>query len=172
MKEIDVGQLDSEFKSQIANFPGGENLMACFACGTCTAGCPVGAVEDRYNPRRIIHMALLGMKKEVLSSNLIWLCSTCYTCDERCPQDVRIAEVMNILKNIATREGYAHPSYIEQARLIQEYGRLYEIDEFDNKKRDRLSLPTISSESDEIRQIFRITGLDEVVSRSEEEKKR
>lgn len=172
MKEIDVGQLDSEFKSQVANSPGGENLMACFACGTCAAGCPVGAVEDRYNPRKIIHMTLLGMKKEVLSSNLIWLCSNCYTCDERCPQDVRIAEVMNILKNIATREGYAHPSYIEQARLIQQYGRLYEIDEFDNKKRDRLSLPAISSESDEIRQIFRITGLDQVVSRPKEEKKR
>ena len=170
MEEIDVGQLDSEFRHQVVNSPGGENLMACFTCGTCTAGCPVSEVDARYNPRKIIRMVILGMKEEVLSSDLIWLCSTCYTCDERCPQDVRIPEVMNILKNIATREGYAHPSYLEQARLIQQYGRLYEIDEFDNKKRERLGLPTIAAKNDEMKQIFQITGLDGLLSPAKEEK--
>ena len=32
---------------------------------------------------------LSGMKKEILSSELLWYCVQCYTCYARCPQDVR-----------------------------------------------------------------------------------
>lgn len=50
--------LDPHFKFQIAKEPGGENITKCFSCGTCTAGCPVREITDRYNPRRIIRMVL------------------------------------------------------------------------------------------------------------------
>jgi len=162
-REIDVGELDPEFKYEITREPGAEDVMACFACGTCTAGCPVQAIDEAYNPRRIIRMALLGMREHVLRSEFIWLCSSCYTCEERCPQGVKIPEVMNALKNIAAREGYVHPAYVQQLNLIRVQGRLYEIDDFDNRKRERLGLPPIHMESDELEEIFRITGLDELL---------
>ena len=164
-QEIDVSELDPEFKFEIARMPGAEDVMACFACGTCTAGCPVRAINEEYNPRRIIRMALLGMRERVLRSEFIWLCSTCYTCDERCPQGVKIADVMTALKNVAVKSGYIPNAYALQVRLLGTQGRLYEIDDFDNRRRERIGLPALRNDSDEIVEIFRITGLNELAER-------
>ena len=56
---------------------------------------------------------------------------------------MHLTDIMTALKNIATREGYIHPSFKEQARLVTTYGRLYEVEDFDNKKRGKLGLPPI-----------------------------
>jgi signal transduction histidine kinase/heterodisulfide reductase subunit C len=157
-----LSDLDTGFKDEISREPGGENIKHCFSCGTCVAACPVRWINEKYNPRKIIRMALLGMRKQVLESEFIWLCSTCYTCHERCPQEVRITEIMNVLKNMASREGYAHPAYIRQASAILGLGRLYEIDDFDNRRRERLGLPRMSTDPGEMEKIFEITGMDKL----------
>ncbi len=156
---IDSRTLDPEFKFLIAAEPGGENIKRCFSCGTCTAGCPVREVTDRYNPRKIIRMALLGMKKEVLSSQFIWLCSSCYTCFERCPQDVRIPELMNAIKNIAVREGYLPRAMKTQLDLLSSFGRLLEITDFENEKRKESNLPPVQGMTEDIQKILRKIGL-------------
>ena len=140
---IDSKDLDPNFKYEVAAEMGGANITQCFACGSCTAGCPVRGIDDKYNPRKIIRMVLLGLRERVLKSDFIWLCSTCYTCYDRCPQDVMLTSIMTVLKNIAIREGYSHPSFREQARLVGTFGRLYEVEDFDNKKREKLGLPQI-----------------------------
>lgn len=156
---IDSKTLDPNFKFLIATEPGGENIKKCFSCGTCTAGCPVREVTDRYNPRKIIRMALLGMKKEVLSSQFIWLCSSCYTCFERCPQDVRIPELMNAIKNIAVREGHLPPAMKTQLDLLSSFGRLLEITDFENEKRKESNLPPVKGKTEDIKKILRKIGL-------------
>lgn len=156
---IDSNTLDPHFKFVIAKEPGGENVKKCFSCGTCTAGCPVREVTDRYNPRKIIRMALLGMKKEVLSSQFIWLCSSCYTCFERCPQDVRIPELMNAIKNIAVREGHLPPAMKTQLDLLSSFGRLLEITDFENEKRKESNLPPVQGKTEDIKKILRKIGL-------------
>ena len=118
---INLSELDSKFKYEVSEQPGGENLKLCFSCGICTAGCPVTEVEGEYNPRKLIRMILLGMKEEVLSSNLIWLCSLCYTCYARCPQNVKFTDIMGVLRDMAVRENYVHPSFIKN---IDEIDRL------------------------------------------------
>jgi heterodisulfide reductase subunit C len=118
----------------------------------------VREVTDRYNPRKIIRMALLGMKKEVLSSQFIWLCSSCYTCYERCPQDVRIPELMNAIKNIAVREGYLPPPMKAQLDLLFSFGRLLEITEFENEKRRESGLPILQGKIEDIRKILERLG--------------
>ena len=70
---------------------------------------------------------------------------------------------MNALKNMAAREGYVHPSYVQLLNLIRVQGRVYEIDDFDNRKRERLGLPSIHTEREELEEILRITGLDELL---------
>lgn len=110
---INVSDLDPKFKYEVSEQPGGENLKLCFSCGICTAGCPVTEVENEYNPRKLIRMVLLGMKEEVLSSNLIWLCSLCYTCYARCPQNVKFTDIMGVLRDMAVQEGYVHPSFVK-----------------------------------------------------------
>jgi heterodisulfide reductase subunit C len=45
MPYITEEELDSEFKYEILNEPGGENFMRCMQCGTCTASCPVKVID-------------------------------------------------------------------------------------------------------------------------------
>lgn len=156
---INTKDLDPNFKYEVAKEPGGANIMRCFACGTCTAGCPVRAIDDKYNPRKIIRMVLLGMRERVLKSDFIWLCSTCYTCYDRCPQGVHLTDIMTALKNIAVREGYVHPSFREQARLVGTFGRLYEVEDFDNKKREKMGLPPVKKRCDEVTRIVEDTDV-------------
>jgi heterodisulfide reductase subunit C len=165
MEEIPVDKLDENFKYEIAKEPGGENIKYCFSCGTCTAGCPVRKVDETYNPRRIIRMAILGMKEELFKSEFIWLCSTCYTCQERCPQDVRITDLMNAIKNLATKAGHIHPSYVQQAELIKASGRLYALEDFDNKKREKAGLPTLPTNIEEVKKIFELSGLNKIIEK-------
>lgn len=156
---IDVSTFDPCFRDEIAAESGGEFIRRCFSCGTCTAGCPVGGVTDKYNPRRIIHMALLGMRQQVLTSGFVWLCSVCYTCYERCPQDVRIPELMNAIRNIAAREGHVPQTFKTQLEKLRTHGRLYEIEDFENERRAEYGLPPVCEEANEVRQILDATDV-------------
>lgn len=159
-------KLSPSFKYEIAKESGGENIKACFACGICTASCPIREVDQRYNPRRIIRMVLLGMKERVLRSEFIWFCSTCYACTERCPQGVRFTDVINAIKNLAVREGHVHAAFGQQVDILKQHGRLYEIDEFDNNKRTALGLPKVAKAKGFTAKIIELVGLDKLVKRS------
>ena len=161
---IVVSELDPKFKYEIASIPGGEHIKRCFMCGTCSAGCPVHELSDDYNPRKIIRMILLGMRDKVLSSNFVWLCSTCYTCRERCPQDVKLSDIMTAVRNIAVKEGYIHPAYLRQVELIRTQGKLYEIDEFDNRRRERVGLPPLPTGNKQAGKILEATGLNTLLA--------
>jgi len=137
---IVLNELDTKFKYDVAAEPGGGNIKLCFACGLCTASCPVSDIDPEYNPRRIIRMVLLGMRKEVLSSNLPWLCSQCYTCQAHCPQNVNFADVMKALRNMAAKEGYVHPSFVEMIK---------EIDAFSQELRNRMVRAIVDKRSEE-----------------------
>lgn len=116
-----VSQLDLRFCDEVAGHPGGENIRRCFACGTCAAGCPVTEVDSEYNCRRIIRQILLGMRDEVLSSPLIWLCLVCYRCYARCPQKVNFTDIMRVLRYLAVKE---------KRVSAETYERINELDRF------------------------------------------
>lgn len=154
MDHIDLDQTDPNFRKELTRQPGGEMLSACFACRTCTASCPISAIDNKFNPFRIIRMALYGLKKEVLTSDFIWLCSSCYACQERCPQGVCITDLMTLLKNLAFKEGNMPPGIRAQRDLIKGEGRIYPLDDFDNKKRAKAGLPPIPTSCRFIRELF------------------
>ena len=139
---IVLNELDTKFKYDVAAEPGGENIKLCFACGLCTASCPVSEIDPEYNPRKIIRMVLLGMRKEVLSSDLIWFCSQCYTCQAHCPQNVNFADVMKALRIMAVREGYVHPSFVETIKGI---------DTFTQKLRHQMVSNIVGQKSEEVK---------------------
>lgn len=143
MSRIKLNEMDPSFKDRVAQQPGGEGIRLCFACKACTAACPIEAVEKRYDPRKIIRMVLLGMKKEVLESDFIWLCSSCYSCHEVCPQNVRFTDVMFAIKNLAAQEACVPPGLNAQKGLLKQHGRLYEVTDFENEKREKMGLPPI-----------------------------
>lgn len=106
--------LEPGFKFEVAELPGGEHIKQCFACGTCTAVCPVSNIVPEYDPRKIIHMIILGLKDRVLSSEAIWYCSHCETCKFSCPQGVQLSEIMDALQYMAVRDKYVTPDAYER----------------------------------------------------------
>ena len=100
-------------------------------------------------------MALYGLKKEVLESDFVWLCSSCYACQERCPQGVSITEFMTLLKNIAIKEGHAPAGIKAQRELVGRHGRIYPLDDFDNKKRNKIDLPSLPTTCEVVKKLFK-----------------
>ena len=105
---------------------------ACFQCRKCTNGCPVTFAMDLY-PDEVIRMVILGQRQTVLTCRTIWVCAACVTCSTRCPNDIKIAELMDCLKEMALREGVPssqprilalHETFLNN---IKKRGRLYEI---------------------------------------------
>ena len=142
-KLIKASEMNASFKYEILKMHGGEKLMRCFQCGTCTSDCPVARFSDTYRPRQIIRMAQLGLKDRILSSDTSWLCASCFTCTDRCPQDVEVASVIRVLRNLAAEEGHIPLVFKEQYASILESGYAYKIPELRLKKRETLGLPPL-----------------------------
>jgi heterodisulfide reductase subunit C len=124
--------MDENFKNEVRNTPGGANVLKRFLCGSCTAGCPVNEIDDAYNPRKIMRMILLGQKDETLGSKELWKCNQCHACVSHCPQDVRFADVLRALRELAVAQGYAGkelPGKVAAADLEMRKRRLAEIEE-------------------------------------------
>ena len=81
------------------------SYWACVQCTTCTSVCPVVAVcEDPSRdldllPQQIMNLLRMGLKEETLGARMVWSCTTCYKCQEHCPQNIRVADVLYELRN-------------------------------------------------------------------------
>ncbi len=95
---------DTAFRDLILKTPVGEKIPTCMQCGICAGSCPVSHEMD-YTPRQLVRMVQLGLKHEVLNSNTIWICTTCFSCSVRCPRGIRPTELMETLNPIAIAEG-------------------------------------------------------------------
>jgi len=142
-KPIKASEIDPKFKYEISKMHGGEKVMRCFQCGTCTSDCPVARFSETYRPRQIIRMAQLGLRDRVLNSDTLWLCAACFTCTDRCPQDVEVASVIRVLRNLAAEKGIVPQVFKEEASSILESGYAYRIPELRLKKRETSGLPPL-----------------------------
>jgi heterodisulfide reductase subunit C len=80
----------------------GQNLMACYQCRRCAAGCPVGEETGYVTPDRLIRMIILGDREAALNNELVWKCVSCYTCGERCPNGIHTVKINETLKKMAS----------------------------------------------------------------------
>lgn len=96
-------ELDRTFLDTIKNMSGCDEIESCIQCGTCSSSCPMSVYMD-YPPRKIIAMVKNGFRDEALRSFTIWLCPSCYTCQVRCPAQIKITDVMYALKRKAIEE--------------------------------------------------------------------
>lgn len=88
-----------------------ETFWDCVQCTTCTSVCPVVAASDDpqrdldLTPQQIMNLMRLQLKAEAFSCRMLWDCVTCYQCQEHCPQNVKVADVLYELRNEACRRG-------------------------------------------------------------------
>lgn len=125
-------ELDKQFLDQVKELSGCEEIDRCIQCGTCSSSCPMSVYMD-YPPRKIIAMVKNGFKEEALQSFTIWLCSSCYTCQVRCPAKIKITDVMYALKRMAIKEHVYPPRFAipvldkEMSKIIASNGRNSEL---------------------------------------------
>jgi len=158
--EIRVTDEGKEFRNRVLETPGAEKLMHCYQCGTCTSDCPVAKRVPEFRPRNIARLAMYGQKERLLSGDLLWLCAGCYTCYERCPQEVHVSEIVSALRKLALEEGRLHPTIKVLMGSLSEMGYVYEIGEFENEMREEDGLPPAPQpDVRAVEAIMRKTGL-------------
>lgn len=113
---------DPQFAGWVAGVIGGERVRNCIQCGLCSASCPLSPYMD-YTPRRLIHMAREGFKRDVLGSFTIWLCTSCYSCTVQCPRRIRVTDIMYALKRRAIEDG-VYPKRFPIPVLASEFGAM------------------------------------------------
>jgi heterodisulfide reductase subunit C len=85
-----------------------------------------------HKPAQLLRLMQLGEKDKVLGSKAIWMCVACETCGTRCPNQIRLAPVMDVLRQMAQAEDYTpepaiyalHRAFLDNIRLL---GRVYEL---------------------------------------------
>lgn len=132
MKVLDLVQdAVPGFAAEVSRLAG-TNVESCYACGKCSAGCPLSPAMD-FQPHQVLRMVQLGMRDEVLRSRSIWLCASCVTCTVRCPREVDLARVMDALRELSRRKAAKpgeprvvtfHRSFLD---VLRSRGRLHEL---------------------------------------------
>ncbi len=123
----ELNGLDMTLKDRVARMPGGERVTNCFLCGTCTAGCPISRLHGDYNPRQLMRRVLLG-KADVLADPVIWQCMQCHVCTAHCPQDVRTADVIRAMRQLAVDEELMTQELMDAVVALDEQQRLERIE--------------------------------------------
>ncbi|MHB1620654.1 MAG: 4Fe-4S dicluster domain-containing protein [Sulfuricella sp.] len=84
----------------------GHWVKMCMQCGVCAGSCPFGP-HWAHPPQEIFMMIRAGKREEVLTSDSMWMCTSCYNCVVRCPRKLPITHIMHGLANYAHRLGIA-----------------------------------------------------------------
>ncbi len=89
-----------------AHVEDGEWVKMCMQCGVCAGSCPLGAHWE-HTPQKIFMMIRAGKRDEVLRSDAMWMCTSCYNCVVRCPRKLPITQIMHGLASYAHKLGLA-----------------------------------------------------------------
>jgi quinone-modifying oxidoreductase, subunit QmoC len=84
----------------------GHWVKMCMQCGVCAGSCPFGPHWE-HSPQKIFMMIMSGKREEVLTSDSMWMCTSCYGCIVRCPRKLPITHIMHGLANYSYRLGLA-----------------------------------------------------------------
>jgi len=151
---------------------GGDKLSYCFQCGKCNDVCPVSMRwGSRYNPRDLVLFSALGFKDALVSAVVkdpfvLWGCAACETCDEKCPAEIPITDIICMLKNVATSLGVVPPYYPDSVKTTMDNGMVIPVQAAITKRREKLGLaeaPKIPV--DAIKAIMAATGIESVIKK-------
>ncbi len=145
----------------------GIDILKCMQCGMCTGSCPSGR-HTSLNVRRLVRHAMKS--RDVLEDEELWMCTTCYNCQERCPRRIDIVDAILKIRSIAAHGGIMLPEHKQVIKLLLEYGHAVPIDEMNMKKREELGLDRLPETVhkypealDEIKMLLKVCKLAEII---------
>ena len=74
----------------------------CIQCTICTNVCPIVDYDSNQNditPHQVMNLLRLGKKHLATGTRMVWTCLTCYACQEHCPQEIRVTDILIELRN-------------------------------------------------------------------------
>ena len=89
----------------LPDLPSAATFSHCFGCQNCSTICPVVAQFDTPEetltllPHQIMYTLGLGLTDMARDAAMIWNCLSCYQCQEHCPQNVGVCDLLFLLKN-------------------------------------------------------------------------
>jgi heterodisulfide reductase subunit B2 len=142
----DVVRVNFDFKRELARKIEGNLASFCYQCGACVGDCPAAMYSARvFNPREVMLKVLYGLEDELLGpGNVLWHCTNCYNCHERCPQQVKPVEVIVALKNMLADRGLAPVAAEKVNRTFLTTGRTTVVNAPVERQREALGLPPLS----------------------------
>ena len=163
---------DPEFTAEFID-AGIETVKHCFQCGTCGGGCPSGR-RTPYKVRQIVRKCLLGLKEEVITDDALWMCTTCYTCQERCPRSVKIVEIIKKARNIAAHAGYMAKPHNMTGVFVINTGHGVPINDATKALRTKIGLSEVPATThadaaalEEVQKLCKLTAFDELIGYDE-----
>ena len=163
---------DADFTAEFID-AGIETVKHCFQCGTCSGGCPSGR-RTPYKVRQIVRKCLLGLKEDVITDDALWMCTTCYTCQERCLRSVKIVEIIKKARNIAAHAGYMAKPHKMTGVFVMNTGHGVPINDATKALRTKIGLseipPTTHAYPEalaEVQKLCKLTGFDELIGYDE-----
>ncbi len=173
---IQINQLNENFIKEFVDI--GKNIFGedvlrsietCVQCGCCTGSCP-SSRRTALRTRKIFRETVLGFKDSVLASDDLWLCTTCYTCYERCPRGVKTTDIIKVLRNMAVEHGCMAEAHRMTAAYVFKTGHGVPASDEVQTQRVKLGLsrlpPTTHSFPEalkSVQEILKLTGFDETV---------
>jgi len=152
----DVVHVDFDFRRQLAKKVEGNLASFCYQCGACVGDCPAATYSDTFNPREIMLKVLYGLGEELLvEDSVLWQCTNCYNCAERCPQEVKPAEVIISLKNMLA-DLNIYPTTVEKIiDTFENTGRTTPLSPAVDRQREQFGLPPMQPvPMDEIKKLL------------------
>jgi heterodisulfide reductase subunit C len=137
-------EVNFEKRKELEKVLGADQVSYCYQCGACVGDCPSARFYEGFNPREIMLKSLIGDFDDLIAEDaIIWKCSNCYNCYERCPQDVRPVEVIIALKNVASQNETSPKDILEVTKRVRETGYSVPIVSSTNRIREELALPPL-----------------------------
>lgn len=153
------------------------NIERCYQCGQCTSVCPMGEQEQAYKIRRLLQREKLGLEsEEILTNPSIFYCTTCYRCQDNCPQGVNIVDGILEIRARAVHNGSMLAPHKKVGQILSNYG--YSVSNNDNNKEKRIKLdldatPTTllrsAEQINEIKTLLQLTGFDQLITEEKSE---
>ncbi len=151
-----IVRVDFGFRRELAEKIEGNLANYCYQCGACVGDCPATTYGSGFNPREIMLKVLYGLGDELLrADSVLWQCTNCYNCHERCPQEVKPVEVIISLKNMLADRGIVPDAVARVIQAFETTGRTAPIGPTVDRERERYGLrPLAPVPMDEIRALI------------------
>ena len=81
----------------------GVNPLKCMKCGKCSATCPAFNEMD-IKPHQFVSYVANNNVEELVKSESLWKCLSCFACVERCPRDVQPGKIIDAARQLVVRE--------------------------------------------------------------------